>query len=49
MKFKFSEGRKLFCGVDRPVHVNAYIRVRFGKTENVCEHCRSEWGSNHAA
>jgi hypothetical protein len=43
-----SKNRKSFCGADRPVHVNAYIRVRFGRTENVCEHCRSKWGSNNA-
>lgn len=48
MEDKFSYGRKLFCGADRPVFVNAYTRMRFGKTENVCAHCRSGWGSNKA-
>lgn len=48
MKIRESIGRKLFCGADRPVHVNAYIRVRFGKFEFVREHCRSEWGSYNA-
>lgn len=46
MKVKFYNGRKLFCGADRPVFVNAYTRVRFGKTEQVREHCRSSWGTN---
>ena len=45
---KRSNSRKLFCGADRPVHVNTYTRVRFGKTEQVREHCRSEWGSYNA-
>lgn len=48
MKNNDANGRRLFCGVDRPVHVNSYIRVRFGRTENVCEHCRSNWGSYNA-
>ena len=45
MIVKIPNGRKLFCGADRPVHVNAYIRVRFGKFEFVREHCRSAEGA----
>jgi len=26
---------------DKPVHVRAYIRRRFGRDEGVCEHWRS--------
>ena len=44
-----SKGRKLFCGVDKPVHIDSYLRIRFGRIEIVCEHCRSNWGSKHAA
>lgn len=39
-----SKVRGLFCGADKPVHVCAYIRVRFGRVENVREHCRSKRG-----
>lgn len=48
METRESNFRRLFCGVDRPVHVISYTRVRYGKTEQVCEHCRSKWGSNNA-
>lgn len=40
-------GNHLYCGGDKPTHVRSYIRVRFGKVENVCEHCRGAWGSRH--
>lgn len=30
-----------FCTFPKSVHVRAYQRVRFGKPELVCEHCRS--------
>ena len=36
---------RLFCGVDKPVHVNAYTRIRFGRIEFVREYCRANWGS----
>lgn len=29
------------CTYPKGVHVRAYVRFRFGKLENVCEHCRS--------
>ena len=29
------------CCCDKPVHVRAYVRFRFGKWEFVREHCRS--------
>lgn len=29
------------CMYPKTVHVRAYIRFRFGRLENVCEHCRS--------
>lgn len=38
-------GGHLYCGVDKPVHVRAYTRVRFGRLEYVREHCRRSWGS----
>ena len=30
----------LVCGVNKPVHVREYIRVRHGQQERVREHCR---------
>ncbi len=30
-----------FCMHPKGVHVRAYVRFRFGRWENVCEHCRS--------
>lgn len=39
---------KLYCGADKPVHVRAYTRVRYGRVEYVCQHCRSNWGSKAA-
>jgi len=29
------------CTYPRAVHVRPYVRFRFGKLENVTEHCRS--------
>ena len=31
----------MHCMFPRGVHVRAYIRLRFGKLENVRQHCRS--------
>ena len=31
----------LMCPIQSPVHVNAYLRRRFGRWERVREHCRS--------
>lgn len=31
----------IVCKFPKAVHVRKYIRFRFGKFENVCEHCRS--------
>lgn len=45
-KVCYQIGNGLYCGADKPVHVCAYTRVRFGRIEFVREHCRSEWGSN---
>jgi hypothetical protein len=33
-----------FCVYPRAVHVRAYVRLRFNRWENVCEHCRSHPG-----
>lgn len=30
-----------FCTYPRSVYVRPYVRFRFGRLENVCEHCRS--------
>lgn len=38
-------GTRLYCGADKPVHIRAYTRVRFGRIEFVREHCRGNWGS----
>lgn len=48
MKKSKSTNTMLFCGTDKPVHVRQYKRVRFGRVEYVCEHCRSGWGSKAA-
>lgn len=29
------------CTYPKAVYVRAYTRRRFGRTENVCQHCRS--------
>jgi hypothetical protein len=29
------------CMFPKAVHVRSYVRVRFGRLEQVCEHCRS--------
>lgn len=29
------------CSYPKAVHVRSYMRVRFGRPEHVCEHCRS--------
>lgn len=29
------------CSYPKGVHVRAYFRLRFGRWESVCEHCRS--------
>lgn len=39
-----SKVRGLLCGTDKPVHVCAYTRVRFGRVENVREHYRGKRG-----
>jgi hypothetical protein len=31
----------MFCTYPKAVHVNTYKRLRFGRFEQVCEHCRS--------
>lgn len=31
----------MHCMYPRAVHVRNYVRVRFGRIEHVCEHCRS--------
>jgi hypothetical protein len=31
----------IVCNLPKAVHVCAYTRVRFGKLEYVCEHCRT--------
>ena len=41
----FKSASRLFCGVDKPVHVNAYTRIRFGRMEHVREHCRGRRNS----
>ena len=41
----FKSASRLFCGVDKPVHVNAYTRIRFGRIEYVREHCRGRRNS----
>lgn len=28
------------CSYPRSVYVRPYVRFRFGRLENVCEHCR---------
>jgi len=33
-----------FCMYPQAVHVRQYVRFRFGRIENVCEHCRSHPG-----
>lgn len=38
-------GTRLYCGGDKPVRVRAYTRVRYGRVESVCAHCRGNWGS----
>lgn len=45
MKGIHKTGNHLYCGGDKPTHVKAYTRVRFGKVERVREHCRGFWGS----
>ena len=45
MKDKVFFGNHLYCGGDKPVHVNAYTRIRFGRLEFVREYCRANWGS----
>jgi len=40
-----NEADKLLCGVDKPVHVNAYLRFRNGHSEFVREHFRRPWGT----
>lgn len=30
-----------FCPIDMPVHVCAYVRMRYGRLELVREHCRT--------
>ena len=30
-----------FCTYPMSVHVRNYVRFRFGRLENVCQHCRS--------
>ena len=45
LKLRLKSASRLYCGVDKPVHVRAYIRVRFGRVEFVREYCRSKWGS----
>ncbi len=45
MRDKAFFGNHLYCGGDKPVHVNAYTRIRFGRLEFVCEYCRASWGS----
>lgn len=42
-------GNYLFCGGDKPVHVRAYTRVRYGKLEFVREYCRALWGTYRIA
>ena len=29
------------CPIEQPVHVTKYRRFRYGRWEDVCEHCRS--------
>lgn len=29
------------CAFPKAVHVSPYARLRFGRMEHVCEHCRS--------
>ena len=31
----------MLCMYPRAVRVRNYVRFRFGRLENVCEHCRS--------
>ena len=31
----------MLCAFPRAVHVRQYVRFRLGRTEHVCEHCRS--------
>lgn len=40
-KVRLRLGNGLYCGGDKPVHVCAYVRIRFGRVEYVREHCRS--------
>ena len=44
-KLRLKSASRLYCGVDKPVHVCAYYRFRLGRVEFVREHCRSKWGS----
>jgi hypothetical protein len=30
----------MLCMYPKAVHVRSYARFRFGRVENVCEHCR---------
>ena len=32
------------CAYPKGQHVRSYVRFRLGKWENVCEHCRAQWG-----
>ena len=38
-------GGRIYCGGDKPVHVRAYTRFRFGRIEFVRQHCRGAWGA----
>jgi len=40
-----SVGDQLYSRGDKPTHVEAYTRIRRGKTENVREHFRAHWGT----
>lgn len=44
-KLSLKSASRLYCGVDKPVHVCAYYRFRLGRKEFVREHCRARWGS----
>lgn len=30
----------MYCTFPKGVHVSSYVRLRFGRLEHVCEHCR---------
>lgn len=34
----------ILCSLPRGVHVSSYFRIRKGRWESVCEHCRSHPG-----